>query len=32
MDIEIKTLLYDILTAIQEIESFLENQPTDPSG
>jgi len=28
MDIEIKTWLYDILTAIQEIESFLADQPT----
>jgi len=28
MDIEIKTWLYDILTAIQEIESFLADQST----
>lgn len=28
MDIEIKTWLYDILTAIQEIENFLADQPT----
>ena len=29
MDIEIKTWLYDIITAIQEIDSFLADQPTD---
>ena len=27
MDIEIKTWLFDIVTAIQEIESFLTDQP-----
>ena len=29
MDIEIKTWLFDILTAIHEIESFLADQPKD---
>ena len=29
MDIEIKTWLYDILIAIEEIDSFLGDQPTD---
>jgi uncharacterized protein with HEPN domain len=29
MNIEIKTWLYDILTAIEEIESFFGNTPMD---
>jgi uncharacterized protein with HEPN domain len=29
MDIEIKTLLYDILNAINEIESFFTDRPKD---
>ncbi len=29
MDIEIKTWLYDILTAVTEIESFFEDQPKE---
>ena len=29
MDIEIKTFLYDILNAIEEIDSFFEDQPRE---
>jgi uncharacterized protein with HEPN domain len=32
MDIEIKTWLYDILNAINEIESFLSNKPMEFSN